>query len=140
MFGENAITSRTCQRWFPKFRLGEYSLVDELRLRRPADVSDQVLRIRTKRDPILTSPDVGVGLKTLPYPAYFLDVVPSDYRLSMSLQNFLHRKEHTIYKGTEMAVEEHFASKIDDFFSKGLDKLPESWLTVVTNIAHYISD
>ena len=44
MYGEGAVTDRTCQKWFVKFRAGDFSLDDGApRLSRPVDVdSDQI--------------------------------------------------------------------------------------------------
>ena len=42
LYGEGAVTDRTCQKWFLKFRAGDLSLEDAPRLCRPVEVdSDQ---------------------------------------------------------------------------------------------------
>ena len=42
-YGEDAVTDRTCQKWFAKFRAGDFSLADAPRLGRPVEVdSDQI--------------------------------------------------------------------------------------------------
>ena len=42
MYGEGVVTDRTCQKWFAKFRPGDFSLDDAPRLDRPVEVdSDQ---------------------------------------------------------------------------------------------------
>ena len=79
-----------------------------------------------------------LGWETLPHPPYSPDIAPSDYHLFRSLQNFLDGNEYANYDGVKMAVEEYFASKNEDFFSRGLDKLPERWQTIITNEGKYI--
>lgn len=81
-----------------------------------------------------------LGWETLPQPPYSPDIAPSDYHLFRSLQNFLDGNEYVNYEGVQMAVEDYFASKREDFFSRGLDKLPERWQTVLTNEGNYILD
>ena len=43
VYGEGAVTDPTCQKWFAKFRTGDFSLDDAPRSGRPAEVdSDQI--------------------------------------------------------------------------------------------------
>ena len=43
VYGEGAVTERTCQKWFAKFRAGDFSLDDAPRSGRPVEVdSDQI--------------------------------------------------------------------------------------------------
>ena len=43
VYGEGAVTDRTCQKWFAKFRAGDFSLDDAPWLGRPVEVdSDQI--------------------------------------------------------------------------------------------------
>ena len=43
MCGEGAVTDETCQKWFVKFRAGDFSLDNVPRLGRPVEVdSDQI--------------------------------------------------------------------------------------------------
>ncbi|XP_032467124.1 nucleotide triphosphate diphosphatase NUDT15 isoform X1 [Phocoena sinus] len=43
VYGEDAVTERTCQKWFAKFRAGDFSLDDAPRSGRPVEVdSDQI--------------------------------------------------------------------------------------------------
>lgn len=62
VFGEAAVTARTCQRWFTKFRSGDFSLKDEPRSGRPSDVNDEVIRSMIRTNPTLTSVDVAFKL------------------------------------------------------------------------------
>ena len=46
LYGEGAVTDRTCQNWFAKFRAGDFSLDEAPRLGRPVEVdSDQIKAI-----------------------------------------------------------------------------------------------
>ena len=38
VYGEGAVTDRTCQKWFAKFRAGDFSLDDAPRSGRPVEV------------------------------------------------------------------------------------------------------
>ena len=43
VYGEGAVTDRTCQKWFAKFHAGDFSLDDAPRSGRPVEVdSDQI--------------------------------------------------------------------------------------------------
>ena len=43
VYGEAAVTDRTCQKWFVKFHVGDFSLEDAPQSGRPAEVeSDQI--------------------------------------------------------------------------------------------------
>ena len=43
VYGECAVTDQTCQKWFVKFRTGDFSLGDALQSGRPVEVdSDQI--------------------------------------------------------------------------------------------------
>ena len=43
MYGEGAVTDRTCQKWFEKFHAGDFLLDDAPQLCRPVEVdSDQI--------------------------------------------------------------------------------------------------
>ncbi|GFX91664.1 uncharacterized protein TNCV_3682501 [Trichonephila clavipes] len=59
VFGEEAVTARTCQRWLAKFRLGYFSFIDESRSRRPSNISDEVQRGMIKINLTLTSIKTG---------------------------------------------------------------------------------
>ncbi|GFU18360.1 transposable element Tcb2 transposase [Trichonephila clavipes] len=58
VFGVEAVTARTCQRWFLKCRLDNFSLEDEPSSERPSDVSDEVLRSMIITNSTLTSTEV----------------------------------------------------------------------------------
>ena len=47
MYGEGAVTDQTCQKWFAKFRAGDFSLDDAPRSGTPVEVdSNQIKTLR----------------------------------------------------------------------------------------------
>ncbi|GFS55375.1 hypothetical protein TNCV_1626791 [Trichonephila clavipes] len=77
----------------------------------------------------------GYSAGSFDEPAYTPNITPSDYYLFRSLQNFIDGNKHINCEGIQMAVEEYFVTKPEEY-----DKLPERWQTVVTNKGHYILD
>ena len=58
MYGEGAVTDRTCQKWFAKFRAGDFSLTDAPRSGRPVEVdSDQIETIIEKQSTLYHAGD-----------------------------------------------------------------------------------
>ena len=48
MYGEGAVSDRTCQKWFARFCAGDFSLDDAPWLGRPVEVdSDEIETLRT---------------------------------------------------------------------------------------------
>ncbi|GFW34635.1 hypothetical protein TNCV_952631 [Trichonephila clavipes] len=73
--------------------------------------------------------------------SYTQVIAPSDYHMFHSLQDFIiNENEYVKYEDTEMTVEEYFVSKTENFFSRGLNKLPKRWQTIVPNKGHPILD
>uniref|UniRef100_A0A8R1IFI2 Transposase n=2 Tax=Caenorhabditis japonica TaxID=281687 RepID=A0A8R1IFI2_CAEJA len=77
---------------------------------------------------------------TVPHPPYSPDIAPSDYHLFRPLKLFLKEKRFAKYEDLKMAVFDFFYSQSAAFWKKGIDDLPERWLTVVTNDGQYIVD
>ncbi|GFX83197.1 histone-lysine N-methyltransferase SETMAR [Trichonephila clavipes] len=63
VFGEEAITDRTCQKWLVKFCLDDFSLKDEPRSGWPSDASDEVPLSMIRTNSALTSPEVCFKLR-----------------------------------------------------------------------------
>ena len=61
VFGEDAVTARTCQRWFSKFKSGDLNVDDEC-VGCPSKVNDEVLQAMLEEDPRLTSTAIGKRL------------------------------------------------------------------------------
>lgn len=63
-FDEDAISSRTCRRWFEKFEAGDLSLIDRPRSGRPSEIDDDVLCATIRKDPFLTASQIAEELKS----------------------------------------------------------------------------
>ena len=50
VYGEGAVTDRMCQKWFAKFRAGDFSLDDVPRLSRPVEVDSNQIRTITENN------------------------------------------------------------------------------------------
>lgn len=63
VYGDNCITERTCQKWFTKFRSGDFSLKDEQRSGRPNEVEDDEIKAIIESDRHATVRELGEKLK-----------------------------------------------------------------------------
>jgi histone-lysine N-methyltransferase SETMAR len=59
----------------------------------------------------------------IPYPPYLPDLAPSDFHLFCSLHNHLREKRFE----NEIRLVKFFDSIPPEFYSRGIDKLPERW-------------
>ena len=59
VFGEDAVTDCTCQRWFSKFKSGDLSVDNEPHVGHPTKFDDEVLQAMLEEDPCLTSTAIG---------------------------------------------------------------------------------
>ena len=71
------------------------------------------------------------------HPPYSLDLVPSDYHLFRSFQNFLDGKKLANKRAAENHVAKCFATKPQKFYTDGIMKLPEKWQKVNDNNGTY---
>ena len=62
VYGEEALSVRTCERWFGHFRASRFDLSDLPRSGRPSKVDDDILRSIIEEDPKLTSYQVAETL------------------------------------------------------------------------------
>ncbi|GFV79521.1 histone-lysine N-methyltransferase SETMAR [Trichonephila clavipes] len=62
VFEEEAVTTRTCQRWLAKFCLGDFSFKDESISGKPSGESNEVLHKKIRTNPTLTSTETGLKL------------------------------------------------------------------------------
>jgi hypothetical protein len=76
----------------------------------------------------------------LPHPHYSLDLAPSDYHLFHSLFNNLHRVSFSNDAELQNWLDDFFTAKPADFFTCGIENLPERWEAVVNNGAEYTID
>ena len=81
-----------------------------------------------------------LGWEVLPHPAYSPDFAPSDYHLFRSLQHFLENKEYKSREELKADLDLFFASQPQEFYSSGINKLPERWQQVVDSDGDYIKD
>jgi len=63
--------------------------------------------------------------EVLPYPAYSPDLASSDYHLFLSMGHALAERHFDFYE--DVRLDEWFASKDEEFFWRGIHKLPERW-------------
>ena len=63
MYGEGAATDRTCQRWFAKFRAGDFSLDNAPWLGRPFDVDSNQIKILIENNQHYTTQEIANILK-----------------------------------------------------------------------------
>ena len=59
MYGEGAVTDQTCQKWFAKFRAGDFSLDDTLRLGRPVQVDSNQIETLIENDQRYTTREIA---------------------------------------------------------------------------------
>ncbi|GFW48488.1 histone-lysine N-methyltransferase SETMAR [Trichonephila clavipes] len=64
-------------------------------------------------------------------PPYSPDLSPSDFYLFLELQNFLSDKELGSRDDCENGILEFFASKDQDFYERGIMKLPLKWQQIM---------
>ena len=50
VYGEGAVTDQTCQKWFAKFRAGDFSLHNVPRLGRPVEVDSNQIETLTENN------------------------------------------------------------------------------------------
>lgn len=81
-----------------------------------------------------------LGWEVLNHPPYSPDIAPSDYYLFRSLQNYLDQKSFLNLSDVKSALVTFFESKSEDFFARGIDRLPERWRQVVENNGNYLLD
>lgn len=74
------------------------------------------------------------------YPAYSMDLAPSDYHLFWHLKNFLRGKKMDSLEDVEREIESFIDSCPKDFFKKGIYALVERWSKVIATHGEYIRD
>jgi len=62
VYEDQTINVSECQRWFQKFRTGNYSLEDEPRTGRFVEFDEDVLQILVKQNPIVTIEELAEKL------------------------------------------------------------------------------
>ena len=63
VYGEGAVTDRTCQKWFAKFRAGDFSLDDAPRSGRPVEVDSNQIKTLIENNQRYTTRETANILK-----------------------------------------------------------------------------
>ncbi len=74
--------------------------------------------------------------EVLPHPAYSPDLAPSDYHL-FSLGHALAERHFDSYEDVRKWLDEWFVSKNEEFFWRGIHKLPERWEKCIVSEGKY---
>ena len=59
VYGEGAVTDRTCQKWFVKFRAGDFSLDNAPQLGRPVEVDSDKTETLTENNQCYTTREIA---------------------------------------------------------------------------------
>ena len=63
VYGENALSSRTCRKWFHRFKAGNFCLQDEERSGRPSQTDEDIIRDLVEKSRSLTVQEMSNVLK-----------------------------------------------------------------------------
>lgn len=80
------------------------------------------------------------GWDVLPHPPYSPDIAPSDYYLFRSLQNSLNGMSFDSLGRLKNYLDDFFGEKTQDFYERGIMKLPKRWKNIVEQNGAYIKD
>lgn len=80
-----------------------------------------------------------LGWEVLMHPPYSPDLAPSDYHLFLALQNFLSNKKLGSREDCENRLLEFFANKDQDFYERGIMKLPLKWQQIIQQNGAYLT-
>ncbi|CAK9819611.1 Histone-lysine N-methyltransferase SETMAR [Anthophora plagiata] len=80
-----------------------------------------------------------LGWEVLMHPPYSPDLAPSDYHLFLALQNFFSDKKLASREECENQLLEFFANKDQDFYERGIMKLPLKWQQIIEQNGAYLT-
>ncbi|EFN64019.1 Histone-lysine N-methyltransferase SETMAR, partial [Camponotus floridanus] len=66
------------------------------------------------------------------------DLAPSDYHLFKHLQNFLDGTKLASREACENELVKFFTNRDEDFFNRGIMKLPSKTLENIQKVSHYM--
>ncbi|GFV09059.1 transposase [Trichonephila clavipes] len=73
------------------------------------------------------------------HPPFSPDLAPSDYYLFLELQNFLSDKKLGSREDCENRLLNVFANKRQDFYERGIMKLPLKWQQIIQQDGAYLT-
>ncbi|GFX16993.1 histone-lysine N-methyltransferase SETMAR [Trichonephila clavipes] len=80
-----------------------------------------------------------LSLEVLKHLPHSLDPAPSDYHLFLALQNFLSDKKLGSREDCENPLPEFFNNKGQDFYKRGIMKLPLKWQQIILQNDAYLN-
>lgn len=80
------------------------------------------------------------GWEPLTHPPYSPDLAPSDYYLFSSMGHALNDSRFNSYEEVQKWLDDWIASKNENFFWRGIHKLPERWERCVASDGNYFED
>ncbi|GFV73263.1 histone-lysine N-methyltransferase SETMAR [Trichonephila clavipes] len=80
-----------------------------------------------------------LGGEILMHPPYSPDLAPSEYHLFLALKNFLSDKKLGSREDCENRLLEFFANKDQDFYERGIIKLPLKWQQILQQNGAYLT-
>ena len=83
---------------------------------------------------------LALGWDVLPHPPYSPDIAPSDYHLFRSLQNSINGLNFASLELLKNYLDSFFAEKPQDFYERGILKLPKRWKSIVQNNGAYVTE
>jgi len=83
---------------------------------------------------------LALGWDVLPHPPYSPDIAPSDYHLFRSLQNSINGSNFASLELLKNYLDSFFAEKPQDFYERGILKLPKRWKSIVQNNGAYVTE
>ncbi|GFW53538.1 histone-lysine N-methyltransferase SETMAR [Trichonephila clavipes] len=147
VYGADTVTANYVQFWFRRFRSGIFYVKDAPRTGRPVvenvDKIAEIIEVdrlvnARPHTCIVTLQKLGeLGWAVLMHPLYSLNLAPSDYHLFLVLQNFLSEKKLGSREDCENRLLEFFTNKDQDFYERGIIKLPLKWQQIIQENGAY---
>ena len=81
-----------------------------------------------------------LGWEIMPHPPYSPDISPSDYYLFKILKQHLDGEIFDSREDLKKGLDDFFSSKPAEFYSNGIQKLPNRWRDIIDKEGDYIGD